>query len=204
MIGILGGAFSPIHNGHLFLAEYVMHTMGLEKIMFLPSKKPAHKNVSIMEESDRLAMLKLAVQDNPDFFISTMEMDREGYTYTADTIRTLPDTHHYCFITGADIFATITRWQESDYLLRTIKFVVASRPGTIKLAQLHDHLPPWYLPHITYDLADTTKSCYLVPMPELEISSTYIRNALRDNKPLRYLMPESVFFYLQNKYGIVS
>ncbi|ADU65900.1 nicotinate-nucleotide adenylyltransferase [Desulfurispirillum indicum] len=204
MIGILGGVFSPIHNGHLFLAEYVMHTLRLEKVMFLPSNKPAHKEVDVMDSIERLHMLHLAVEDNPRFFISTMEIERSGYSYTADTIRNLENPRNYCFITGADIFSTITNWQDSEYLLRNLRFAVASRPGSISLDSIAEHLPPWYRSHITSDLEDTAKSCYLIPMPELEISSTYIRNALLENRPLRYLVPDPVFFYLSEKYGIVS
>lgn len=197
MIGLLGGVFSPVHNGHLFLADYVMHALGLEQVLFVPSGRPAHKRIDIMSEEDRLNMLRLAVAGNPRFGIWTVEIERQGLSYTAETIRQLDDPGRYCFITGSDIFATITSWRDHEYLLRSIPFAVASRPGGPGLSDIVNCVPEWYRSQISIDVRDDAAMCHLVSMPELEISSTYIRDALRYGKPLRYLLPDSVYLYLQ-------
>ncbi|WP_034764774.1 nicotinate-nucleotide adenylyltransferase [Chrysiogenes arsenatis] len=198
MIGLLGGSFSPVHHGHLYLAEYARHTFGLEKVVFLPSGQPAHKEVDLLPAQDRFAMLQLVAQTNPAFEVWDLEMQRAGSTYTMDTLRQLDDPDRYFFITGADIFATIMRWKEYESILDTIRFIVASRPGAVTLSQIQDCVPEWYQQSISSDPTDTDKRCFLMEMPGLEISSTYIRHALRHQLPVRYLLPEVVYQYLKN------
>ena len=105
-IGIMGGTFNPIHNGHLLLAETAYEDFDLDKVLIMPVKEPAYRNISSnVSSTDRIEMVKLAIADNTHFELSLLEMEREGYTYTVDTVRQLKEEHpehDYYFIMGAD------------------------------------------------------------------------------------------------------
>ncbi|MFZ3012720.1 MAG: nicotinate-nucleotide adenylyltransferase [Nitrospira sp.] len=133
-VGLLGGSFNPIHNGHLTIAQHVHERMQLSQVVFIPTSDPPHKrDGSLAPAKVRLEMVRLAIADNPLFTVSDIEMRRTGKSYSIDTIRALQ--HHYgpstelFFIIGLDAFLDFPTWREPEALLRICHFVVVPRPG---------------------------------------------------------------------------
>ncbi len=133
-VGLLGGSFNPIHNGHLTIAQHVHERMQLSQVVFIPTSDPPHKrDGSLAPANVRLEMVRLAIADNPLFTVSDIEMRRTGKSYSIDTIRALQ--HHYgpstelFFIIGLDAFLDFPTWREPEELLRICHFVVVPRPG---------------------------------------------------------------------------
>ena len=120
-IGILGGTFNPIHHGHLILGQTALEDFGLDKVLIVPTKNPAYKKISKnVEIEDRVNMVRMAIENHPGFEFSDIELDREGYTYTVDTLRKLtrlhPDAEYY-FIMGADSLYQIESWKDPGQIL---------------------------------------------------------------------------------------
>lgn len=193
-LGIMGGTFDPIHNGHLVAAEQAFDDLELDVVCFMPAGSPAFKqNKQVTSGEDRYAMTLLATSDNPHFVASRFEVDREGITYTADTLRRLselyPTNVEFYFITGADAIAEIVNWRDSADIARLAHLVGATRPG--------------------YDLARARKAIgesgidfdvtYL-EVPALAISSSYLRERVSAGQSLRYLTPDSVTGYIHKRH----
>lgn len=193
-IGIMGGTFDPIHLGHLILAEETRVHFNLDKVVFIPSGRPPHKNWDdITEPYDRYEMTLLATNDNPYFFVSTMEIEREGLTYTVDTIKRLKKENkdaEYYFITGADSLVDIYKWKNHEELLKLCKFVTVKRIG-IPNSQLEN-----LIDKINKEHRDTA---YLLTIPYIDISSTGIRNRVKRGKSIKYYVPEEVERYIKKK-----
>lgn len=190
-IGIMGGTFNPIHIAHLILAERAYEQMHLDEIIFIPSKKPPHKlNDTIASDYHRLSMIELAIKDNPHFHISTMELEREGITYTVDTLvelrRTNPDTEYY-FILGADSLFSFETWREPAQILRLSHILVAGRDNlpSKELIKQIQHIKNTYQGNIHY-----------LQVPNMDISSSLIRNNCMDNKSIRYYVTKEVEDYI--------
>jgi nicotinate-nucleotide adenylyltransferase len=191
-LGIMGGTFDPIHYGHLVTAEGARYSFGLERVIFIPSGRPPHKPGHIVSEPlDRYKMTCLAVASNHYFCASVLEVERPGPSYTIDTVRSVmqlyPDTVIY-FITGADALLEIFTWKDFDVLLSICNFVAATRPGyrLFELMEKLDGLPP-----------DMKKNISYMEVPALAISSTDIRQRMRDGRPIKYLLPEPVEDYVK-------
>ncbi len=190
-LAIMGGTFDPIHYGHLVAAEHVRHQFQCEKVLFVPAARPPHKeNKKISPVEHRLAMTRLAVQSNPYFEVSTIEIERPGLSYTIDTVKTLKEIYRpetIYFITGADAVLEIITWKSVEELLSLCFFVAATRPGydLTNLKEKLKMLPQKYLNKIlpTY-------------IPALAISSTDIRRRVAEKAPIKYLLPESVEQYI--------
>lgn len=188
----MGGTFDPVHTGHLIIAENARISFDLDEIIFIPTGRPAHKvENGIADNQHRYEMVLLAINSNPHFSISPMEMEREGFTYTIDTIKYLrsknPDTEYY-FIMGLDSLYNFHKWKDYQELLSLCKFIVAKRPiqdnNKIeeKIRQLHDIYP---------------KVIEVLESPIMDISSTDIRERISLNKSIKYLVPESVEKYIE-------
>ena len=188
----MGGTFNPIHNGHLFLAEYAYEQIGLDVILFMPSKNPPHKaSLEVASGEHRLNMTGLAIQDNPHFELSTMELNREGITYTADTLTELisnhPDTEYY-FIIGADSLLQITEWKTPQIVFNLCTVVAAGR----------NHLPKHQLEQQVNRLHEMYgASIILLDMPTIDISSAEIRERIVMGKSIRYYIPDQVRSYIK-------
>lgn len=132
-IAVMGGTFDPIHNGHLIVAEYVRTSLKLDKVIFIPSGvHPFKNNKNITEGKKRLDILSLAIKSNEYFDISTMEINREGITYTIDTIKELKEIYKedaVYFIIGSDIIFEIEKWKGFEELIELCKFILLYRPG---------------------------------------------------------------------------
>ena len=185
-IGVMGGTFDPIHNGHLVAASEVAHRFGLDEVIFVPTGQPWQKSDRTVSRSeDRYLMTVVATASNPMFSVSRVDIERPGPTYTADTLTDLrtehPDAELY-FITGADALAQILTWQRLDELFRLAHFVGVTRPGyTLD----DDHVPDG--------------SVSLVEVPAMAISSTDCRRRVEGGRPVWYLVPDGVVQYISKR-----
>lgn len=192
-LGIMGGTFDPIHFGHLVTAEAARKEFGLERVLFLPSGTPPHKNPQGVSDAEhRYMMTVLATLSNPYFDVSRVDIDREGISYTVDTLRILreqygDDTELY-FITGADAILEIMRWKSSDELLQLAQFIGATRPG-FELDSIPPETKAW--------LDQYPDRVHMIKVPALAISSTDIRERVRSGNSIRYLVPEPVEHYIR-------
>lgn len=191
-IGIMGGTFDPIHHGHLVAAEEARYQFGLAKVIFIPAGHPPHKvSRKISEARHRLAMTRLAIQSNPFFAASAIEVERPGLSYTINTIRDMRKIYPRAdifFITGADAVLEILSWRHIDELLDQCCFIAARRPG-YRLGRLRAKLPGLR--------EEQLKQITVMEVPALAISSTDIRERVRTGRPIKYLLPETVEKYIR-------
>lgn len=180
-IGVMGGTFDPIHHGHLVAASEVADSFGLDEVVFVPTGKPWQKH-QVTESEHRYLMTVIATASNPSFSVSRVDIDRDGPTYTIDTLRDVqrlnPDADLY-FITGADAIAQILSWRNHDELWELAHFVAVSRPGHVLNT---DGLP----------VEDVSQ----LEIPALAISSTDCRERVRGGHPVWYLVPDGVVQYI--------
>ena len=197
-IGVMGGTFDPIHNGHLVTSEEARFQFGLEKVIFIPSARPPHKReIRHSPFEDRYRMAELAVEGNACLSVSMLEMEREGLSYTIDTLRELRRIHgednELFFITGADAVLEILTWKDPGEILALSQLIAATRPG-YKLEKLNEALPE-YNSHGEPAMGKV----HAMEIPALSISSTDIRKRVREGRPFRYLVPEPVWVYIGRK-----
>ena len=190
-IGIMGGTFDPIHLGHLATAEAVRESLQLEKILFIPAKNPPHKTEKkITSSTHRVKMVELAIESNPFFELSTIEIEREGLSYSLLTIDELlkifgAETEFF-FITGADAVNDLPSWYRVEELLSKCHFVAATRGGSVLNWQ----------PLEEFFGDQARKKIYEIQTPALQISSTEIRDRIKNRKSIRYLVPDVVLNYI--------
>ena len=183
----MGGTFDPIHHGHLVAASEVQARFDLDEVVFVPTGQPYEKG-KVSPAEDRYLMTVIATASNPRFHVSRADIDRDGPTYTVDTLRDMravfgSDAELY-FITGADALARILSWRDALEMLTMAHFVGVTRPG-FELSD--DHLP-----------ADTVT---LVEVPAMAISSSACRDRVALGRPVWYLVPDGVVQYI-NKRGL--
>lgn len=194
-VGILGGTFDPIHVAHLILAEQAWQQFKLDTVLIMPSGDPPHKKErEITSASHRVRMLQLAIEDNKHFKLSNVEVEREGTTYTAETLTGLcrynPDCNYY-FIIGADSLFQLEQWRQPEIIMSHSILLVAVR-GDYKMPQLEKRID--YLKE-QYDA-----QIYLLHTPDIMISSSLIREHVQRGESIRYLVPKDVEKYIyQNK-----
>lgn len=180
-IGVMGGTFDPIHHGHLVAASEVADSFGLDEVVFVPTGQPWQKQ-DVTQSEHRYLMTVIATASNPGFSVSRVDLDRDGPTYTIDTLRDIqrlnPDADLY-FITGADAIAQILSWRNHDELWELAHFVAVSRPGHVLST---DGLP----------VEDVSQ----LEIPALAISSTDCRERVRGGHPVWYLVPDGVVQYI--------
>lgn len=190
-IGIMGGTFDPIHLGHLAMAESAREIFELDEVLFIPSARPPHKaERKIESEAHRLMMTYLAVKSNENFHVSPMEMLRDGFSYTLDTVDELERKFNHVaelfFIIGSDSMAELPTWHKSRELVGKAHFVAAERPGIeINLNEIKKFFGEESMAHI-----------HKFTTPGLEISSTDIRERIKAGRSIKYLVPESVEEYI--------
>lgn len=210
-IGILGGTFNPIHNGHLKIAELLLERLNLDKILFVPANIPPHKDDrGIIGAKHRLEMVRLAIRNNPRFELSTIEIERGGASYTIDSLKELEGIYgkdaELFFITGIDAFLDIETWKDADALLSHYNFVVIPRPS-FRYKDLKGiaiiNLPEDKLIALDEERMDFLKlplkgknHLYLLAMPHIDISSKDIRSRIDLKKEIKYFLPESVELYI--------
>lgn len=180
-IGVMGGTFDPIHHGHLVAASEVAHSFGLDEVVFVPTGEPWQKS-GVSASEHRYLMTVIATASNPSFTVSRVDIDRDGPTYTIDTLRDLkaqrPDAEFF-FITGADAVAQILSWRDHDELWDLAHFVAVSRPG-----------------HVLSTAGLPSDDVSQLEVPALAISSTDCRTRVREGDPVWYLVPDGVVQYI--------
>jgi len=189
----MGGTFDPIHNGHLVAASEVADRFNLDEVVFVPTGEPWQKHGrSVSAAEDRYLMAVIATASNPRFWVSRVDIDRGGRTYTKDTLRDLhtlyPDSDLY-FITGADALASILTWQDVEEMFSLARFVGVSRPG-YDLDGAHVSAAFKSLP---------SDALTLMEVPALAISSTECRERAAENRPIWYLVPDGVVQYVTKR-----
>ncbi len=186
-VGIMGGTFDPIHHGHLVAASEVADRFGLDEVVFVPTGQPWQKDESVSAAEDRYLMTVIATASNPRFAVSRVDVDREGPTYTVDTLREMREVYgsgaELFFITGADALEKILSWKDAEQMFKLAHFVGVTRPGFLLSAE---HLP-----------ADSVS---LVEVPAMAISSSACRKRVNDGHPVWYLVPDGVVQYIAKRH----
>lgn len=191
-IGIMGGTFNPVHMGHLILAETAYEEYGLDSIWFMPSKKPPHKIANtIISDHYRRDMTALAIENNEHFELSSIELEREGDTFTIDTMLELKKrypTYEFYFIIGGDSLFQFETWKDTDKLVRLTQIIAASR---YHIDEKEIRAQMEYL--------NRTYSCNIkgLSMPAVDISAKMIREFCKSGKSIRYFTPDKVISYME-------
>lgn len=180
-LGVMGGTFDPIHNGHLVAASEVAQSFDLDEVIFVPTGQPWQKRV-VTPAEHRYLMTVVATASNPRFTVSRVDIDRDGPTYTIDTLRDLTAQHpdaDLFFITGADAIKQIVSWKDLDGLWELAHFVAVSRPGhVVSVSELPKGHVSW------------------LEIPALAISSTDCRGRVSNGSTVWYLVPDGVVQYI--------
>lgn len=193
-IGILGGTFNPIHIGHLLLAQYALEQAELDKILLMPSGQSyMKKDIYILPAAERLKLTELSVQGQPCFEVSDMEIRRGGYTYTYETLESLREEHpqdQFYFIIGADCLYSIEKWKKPEKIFAacTILSAVREDMDMERLKEQAAHLKLQYEADIR-----------LLQFPRIDISSSEIRDRVRQGKSIRHMVPFKVEKYILEK-----
>jgi nicotinate-nucleotide adenylyltransferase len=189
-IGVIGGTFDPVHYGHLAAAEEARITLNLERVLFVVANVPPHKlDEEVTPVEHRLAMVRLAINSNPHFAISRVDVDRPGPSYTVDTISILQEqwgqeTEIY-FIMGLDSLMELPTWHQPQRLIHLCHLVVVRRPGfELDMAQLEVSLP------------GISSRVEILDMPEMDISSSELQERVRESLSIRYQVPPEVARYI--------
>lgn len=191
-VGFMGGTFDPIHHGHLVTAESVYESFDLEVVIFIPAGSPPHKPGSeVTEAHHRLNMTRLATESNPHFSVSSVEIEREGPSYTIETMRYFrgrygPEADLY-FITGVDAVMEMRQWRNSEGLFELCTFIAATRPGypTDSFFRFRDQLS-----------SEHRKAVKMLAVPALAISSSDLQRRVCSGRSIKYLVPEPVERYI--------
>lgn len=188
-VGLFGGTFNPIHIGHLIMANEVYTSLELDEVRFMPNATAPHKKMSTAATNEqRIQMVSLAIEGIPYFKLERFEIERGGVSYTFDTMKAMrerePDVEFY-FIIGGDMIDSLHTWYRIDELIDLVHFVGVKRPGS---------------------QAETTYKVQMVEAPEINLSSTYIRNRLQQKGPLQFLLPTAVESYIRKEglYGATN
>jgi nicotinate-nucleotide adenylyltransferase len=188
-VGIMGGTFDPIHIGHLLAAEHAAEQAKLDEVWFIPSYQPPHKSAAPRAtDQDRWNMVNLAISGHPKFRAVDWEIRKGGVSYSLETAKMLvaayPE-HEFYWLIGADMVQYLPHWHRIEELCSLVSFIGFARPGTrIDLGALEPVI---------------RNRVRLVDIPQFDISSTYIRERLRGGRSVRYLVPDSVLSYIEER-----
>src|SRR5688572_10498419 len=194
MIGVFGGTFDPIHIAHLAVAEAARDALGLERVLFIPNRQPPHKpDQRVTPAADRLAMVRAAIAGNPAFDVSTIEIDREGPSYTSDTLEALHagrlaagDSGDLGLILSIEALAGLATWHEPERLLELATLVVAPRDGS----------PDLDAGAIAGLVPGADARVVMLDGPRMRLSASEIRTRAAAGRSLRYLLPDAVAAYI--------
>ncbi len=200
MIALYGGSFDPVHIGHLRIAEDIREFYGFEKIIFIPANISPLKAKTNASAEDRVNMLKLSIKNNPFFEISTIEIEREGKSFTIDTIEAFKKRLGYnpFFIVGTDAFLTLHLWKEPVKLLKNTNFIVVGR-GNDTFYNVKDYIDE-YFPFVKIkkdcQIDKSGAFVYFYDCRKIDVSSTEIRYRVKENKSIKYLVLKEVEEYI--------
>ena len=194
-VGIMGGTFDPIHVGHLILGESAYQQFGLERVLFMPSGNPPHKQdrKGRASNEERVEMVRRAIETNVHFELSLEEMHEQGYNYTRETLERLKSVHadtDYYFIMGADSLLSFETWKNPEEICRLCVLVVAVR----------DHLPQERLDAQIARLSETFRAdIRKLESPNIDISSRMVRGWVAQERSCRYYLPDRVLDYIEER-----
>ena len=183
---LFGGTFDPPHLGHLIIAQTIFEAENFDQIVFVPAYQPPHKNgMKVSPVDQRLEMLKIAINENPNFILSDLEIQRKGLSYSIDTIidykeQNSLNSNELFYLMGSDSLKQFKKWKNTKKIIDECRVIVAIRPGFRP-----SDIPNWILAKIQF-----------ASIPRIEISSTTIRNRWTDDKTIRYMVTESVWQYI--------
>lgn len=196
-VGILGGTFDPIHFGHLAIAEQVREALNLDRVLFVPAAQPPHRLASqVSPAADRAAMVALAIADNPAFSLCRIELERDGPSYTADTVAALAEeaarqgvARDIYFILSSEALAGFATWHDPDRVIASCRLAVVPRPGTPlpDRAWLESHMPGG---------APTADRVVCVETVPLANSASLVRRRVSEGLSVRYLVPPAIETYI--------
>jgi len=208
-LGIFGGTFNPIHYGHLRAAEEVRYKINLDRVIFIPSGNPPLKSSELSDAAHRYAMTKLATDSNVNFVVSDIELRQTEKSFTVNTLERLFEIYageELFFILGIDAFLDIQNWRQPDRLISMIDLIILKRPGfdlkdIIKSPFISGHIKTDRLIGETIPLKGGRKAV-IVDIRTLDISSSDIRELVREGKSIKYILPETVekYIYTHNLY----
>jgi len=186
-IGILGGTFDPVHNGHIQIAQFISETMGLNQILFIPAGDPAHKKgTKVTEAGLRYEMLASAIKDINNFKISDIEIKRKGLTYTVDTLKEIRKTFskdiQLIYIIGADIIPELDTWKDYKENFKLCKYAAISRPG----------YTPEFFKNSIKKMSSLGADITPIEFPGIDISSRDIREKIKNSESVAGLLPDGV------------
>ncbi len=209
LVGILGGTFNPIHYGHLRMAQELAEGLDVDKVRFIPSANPPHKDSVTVSAEHRAAMVELAIADNPLFKLDKRELKRKGASYTIDTLISLreelgKDTA-LCLMMGSDAFVKLNTWHRWQELLDYAHIILVQRPSQGKPQEpLPDELQTLLRDHYVEDISALhQENSGLINMQAIsahDISATHIRKQLKHGQSARYLLPKEVIEYIQQQH----
>lgn len=192
-LGILGGTFDPIHNGHLVIAEECRHRLQLDRVLFVPASQPPHKRGrAISPAVHRLAMVEQGIAGNPAFSVSHVELERTGPSYSVDTLalfrREAGDGADLFFIVGLDALPDLLTWHQPRRILELATLAAVTRPGFA-----------FDLSHIVRQIPNAAERIVYVPAPAMDVSSTGLRQRVAAGLPIRYQVPDGVERYIREQ-----
>lgn len=193
-LGIFGGAFNPIHNGHLALARNYQQDLNLDKVLFIPTAVPPHKTSQYLAlAEDRLCMTRLAVEDCPTFQVSDIEFNRQGKSYTYDTLCEIkniyPDSQLYLII-GADQFLTFHYWYKYKEILEMVTVCTSARESEEEKQMLSSYAE---------SISEMKDKYFISNQPVLKLSSSEIRDKIKNGQDISALVPKKVCDYILEK-----
>jgi nicotinate-nucleotide adenylyltransferase len=209
-IGVYGGAFNPIHYGHLRTAEEIVELLSLDKVIFIPSGKTPFDKPDLEKATHRYEMVKRAIKGNRYFEISDMEIKTRGKSYTVDTIKKLRNKYkgsELFFILGIDAFIDLPGWKQPDKLITLSNMVIISRPGHAfrdlssspylrgVSKRILNKLDKWIIEMFIFNISDNKKG-FLCNVTDIDISASHIRSLIISGKSIKYLLPDSVKSYI--------
>ncbi len=201
MIGLYGGSFDPVHIGHLRIAEDIREAFSLERVIFIPAYQSPLKSKSRASAEDRFKMLKLSLKENPFFGIDDIEIKRKGKSYTIDTVLFYKEKLGYppVFILGTDAFLSFHLWKSPEELIKNANFIVAGR-DEISFYDVEEYVKDYFPEAVIRKDKKIEKgksgNIYYFSMRRLDISSTEIRNRVKDGKSIKYLVLPEVERYI--------
>ena len=206
-VGIFGGTFDPIHYGHLRVAEEVIEAVGLQKMYFIPAGVPRLRHAPIASPQHRAELVRIAIQDNFRFVLDEREINRDGVSYSVDSLRELKQELGkkviLCFVIGADAFIKLDKWNSWRELFNLCHFVIATRPGHV-LSSNHDVLPKELKDECSQRWVSSVDSLrratsgmiFVAPTTMLDISANIIRARIAAGKSVRYLIPDAALSHI--------
>lgn len=195
-IGLMGGTFNPIHIGHMILAQRAMEEVNLDEVWFIPTGCSYMKmnHPDMLSGKERFQLVSKAIQENDRFRCLDLEVKRQGYTYSYETLEQLKSQYpeyEFYFIFGADCLFSIEKWKCPDRIFQNCTIIAAARNGA-SLEKMEEK--------VTWLSTQYGANIQLLSFPNLEISSTEIRNRLHEKKSIRFLVPDTVLSYIEEKH----